>query len=274
MQIGVKIISKYPILGKCIYDLEYNFIMTKSIIAIFAMTSILFAAFGLIQNVYGGEQSDRIAADNPLTNTIPDWIDQSFIWYAEKQISQTELINSLEFLVKEEIILLPSTVPAAEAQEITTSIEELQLKIETIENDIEKIGKAEIIQIEDDDQLQMKLIDEFKKAEMAEFDENPIPAGAMTTYVKYKKGVLENLRLTVECDKGDVATGGGFAPSINLAYEHNYISSMPYPENYANNPRMNNPTGWTYMGIDSGEARVWVVCLDLTPSTLSAQPYP
>ncbi len=194
---------------------------------------------------------------------IPDWVDQNFRWYGEGLIAQSELLNSLEFLVKEEIIILPSTAQTAQAQEITTSIEELQKKVEAIQSDVEE------------DQLQMKLIEqEFIKAEMAEFDENPIPEGAITTYVKYKKGTLENLRLTVECDRGDVATGGGFAPSINVAYEHTYISSMAYPENYANNPRMSNPTGWTYMGMDSGEARVWVVCLDLTPTTLSAQPIP
>lgn len=254
--------------------------MTKSIITIFALTSILLYAAIMVTTTPSMAQTDSVILRSTDTSqdAMPDWVDQNFRWYAQEQISQTEIINSLEFLVKEEIILLPSTVPTAEAQEISTTIGELQKKIEAIESNVEEIGtKATVIQKgNDEDQLQMKLIDEeFKKAEMTQLEEeSSIPAGSMSTYVKYKKGTLENLRLTVECDKGDVATGGGFAPSVNLAYEHSYFSSVPYPENYANNPRMSNPTGWTYMGIDSGEARVWVVCLDLTPSALSAQPVP
>lgn len=202
---------------------------------------------------------------------IPAWVDQSFKWYAQEQISQTELVNALEFLVKESIIEIPSTVQTAQAQDITDSMEELQLKIQKIENKIDEIGiEAKSIESQKDDlESHMNLVvNEFKKLEMTKVDEIPsIPAGSMSTYVKYEKGIPENYRLTVECDAGDVATGGGFAtlPSI----EPSYVASMPYPTNYADMPRMNNPTGWTLMTTDSTEARVWVVCLDLTPSTLS-----
>lgn len=125
---------------------------------------------------------------------------------------------------------------------------------------------------EEEKQLQFQALDEeIKKAQIIELDETPsIPAGTTGTYVNYKKGTPVNYRLTVECDPGDVATGGGFAPSINFGFEQGYLASMPYPTNYSDNPRMNNPTGWTYMTMDGNQAHVWVVCLDLTPASLSS----
>lgn len=241
---------------------------------------------------------------------IPSWIDQSFIWYAQKQISQTELINSLEFLAKERIILLPSNVQTAEAQEITESIEDLQAKFSEIDSFDEQELTA-ILAIEDAEERELKcsnakkwiirwtckafdigievlnkgveeeqmktrqqlgvIEQEIKKAEIANIEEKSnLSAGTISTYVKYKKGVPDNFKLTVECDAGDVATGGGFAPSLSGDSNTSYHASMPYPTNYANNPRMNNPIGWTYYSADSGEARVWVVCLDLTPSKITA----
>ena len=35
---------------------------------------------------------------------LPDWVRNIFIWYAEEQISEDELIGALQFLIKEEII--------------------------------------------------------------------------------------------------------------------------------------------------------------------------
>jgi len=305
--------------------------MTKSKIVIFAITSILLSATMMVQNVYAAEQQVRMDADEALTKAIPDWVDQNFIWYAQKQISQTELINSLEFLVTERIILLPSIVQTAEGQEITQSIEELQQRVDQLESydeleaqatmetlvrqieileggpqalralepdeltkldcgpkpshpsmipawvlckaisDTIEAGKKSLDEEEEKQLVFQTLSEEIKKAEMVELDETPsIPAGATGTYVNYKSGTPENYRLTVECDSGDVATGGGFAPAIKFGFEQDYLASMPYPQNYANNPRMNNPTGWTYWTMDGSEARVWVVCLDLTPSSLSS----
>ncbi len=35
---------------------------------------------------------------------LPDWVRNIFIWYAEEQISEDELIGALQFLIQEEII--------------------------------------------------------------------------------------------------------------------------------------------------------------------------
>ena len=314
--------------------------MTKTKIAIFAITTILLSAAMMTQEVYAPDEEPQklTIGGTGYDKAIPDWVDQNFRWYAQELISQTELINSLEFLVTERIILLPSVVQTAEGQEITQSIEELQQRIDILESYdeseayaiIEKLekqieifeggpqalGVLEPDELEKDDcgpkpgpgshpsaviaylmcksisdismleketfdeenekQLQFQALDEeIKKAQMIELDETPsIPAGATGTYVNYKKGTPENYRLTVECDSGDVATGGGFAPAIKFGFEQDYLASMPYPTNWANNPRMNNPTGWTYMTMDGSEARVWVVCLDLTPSSLTPSTAP
>jgi len=248
----------------------------------------------------------------PVTTTaMPDWVKITSGFWANGDISDTEYVNAIEYLLKERIMTVPSTVQTAEGQEITQSIEVLEQRIDTIES-FDKEKFEEILAIEDpverkkvcdvqpgiidplcevafwllekiteEDENEQKIQQEvsqqlgiqIQKAEVLDLDEPPaIPAGATGTYVKYKKGVTENSRLTVMCDPGDVATGGGFMPVIEL--EMSYHASMPYPTNYANNPRMNNPTGWTFYSLESGEARVWVVCLDLTPSALSANTIP
>jgi len=38
------------------------------------------------------------------TQKLPDWVRNIFIWYAEEQISEDELIGALQFLIQEEII--------------------------------------------------------------------------------------------------------------------------------------------------------------------------
>ena len=306
--------------------------MTKTKIAIFAITSILLSAVMMAQEVYAQDEEPQklTIGGTEYDKAIPDWVDQNFRWYAQEQISQTEIINSLEFLLTERIILLPS-MQTAEGQEITQSIEELEQRIDSLESydklesqaalvrqieileggpqalkalepdelvkikcvkpshpagaipyaicmavsDILEAGKK-LFDEEEEKQIKFQALDEeIKKAQMIELDETPsIPAGATGTYVKYKKGTPENYRLTVECDSGDVATGGGFIPAIKFSFEQDFLGSMPYPGNYANNPRMNNPTGWTYVTMDGSEARVWVVCLDLTPASLSATTTP
>jgi TusA-related sulfurtransferase len=37
---------------------------------------------------------------------IPEWIKNTMKWYAEEKISQQEMINALQFMIKEKIIKL------------------------------------------------------------------------------------------------------------------------------------------------------------------------
>ncbi len=39
---------------------------------------------------------------------IPDWIKNVFVWYGEDKISEEEVINALQWLIKEEILKIPS----------------------------------------------------------------------------------------------------------------------------------------------------------------------
>jgi len=40
------------------------------------------------------------------TNKIPTWVDQNFRWYGENQISQTELLNAIKYLIEEKIMVI------------------------------------------------------------------------------------------------------------------------------------------------------------------------
>ena len=37
---------------------------------------------------------------------IPDWVRNIFVWYAEDSISEKELLQALQYLIKEKIILV------------------------------------------------------------------------------------------------------------------------------------------------------------------------
>tara|TARA_B100000029_G_scaffold400388_1_gene399309 strand:+ start:278 stop:1051 length:774 start_codon:yes stop_codon:yes gene_type:complete len=42
---------------------------------------------------------------------IPEWVKNNASWWSEREISQTEFVNGLEFLINEGIIYIPSTEP-------------------------------------------------------------------------------------------------------------------------------------------------------------------
>ena len=42
---------------------------------------------------------------------IPEWVKNNASWWSERQISQTEFTNGLEFLINEGIIYIPPTEP-------------------------------------------------------------------------------------------------------------------------------------------------------------------
>jgi hypothetical protein len=37
---------------------------------------------------------------------IPEWVRNIFVWYAENQVSEDELLNAIKYLINEEIIKL------------------------------------------------------------------------------------------------------------------------------------------------------------------------
>ena len=44
---------------------------------------------------------------------IPEWVKNNASWWSERQISQTEFTNGLEFLINEGIIFIPPTEPVS-----------------------------------------------------------------------------------------------------------------------------------------------------------------
>lgn len=76
--------------------------MTKTIIfTIAALTGFLVFGFG-INDVYGPTKADLV--EGTTVKAIPDWVDQSFRWYAQGQIPQSDLLNSMKYLLDHNIM--------------------------------------------------------------------------------------------------------------------------------------------------------------------------
>ncbi len=74
--------------------------MTKTIIfTIVALTGLLVFGFTLNDSF-----SETNVAGSTAVNAIPDWVDQSFRWYAQGQIQQSELLNSMKYLLDNSIM--------------------------------------------------------------------------------------------------------------------------------------------------------------------------
>ena len=51
-------------------------------------------------------------------SSLPDWVRNNFIWFGENQISETELLQAMQYLVKEGIIIIPNFGECAEGTEL------------------------------------------------------------------------------------------------------------------------------------------------------------
>ena len=54
--------------------------------------------------------SINVEADSNLKNKIPDWVRSIFVWYANNEISEEELLGTIEFLINENIIQIKNNV--------------------------------------------------------------------------------------------------------------------------------------------------------------------
>lgn len=64
---------------------------------------------------------------------VPSWIQNVASFWSNGDISDQEFVNAMEFLVEEGIMDLPNTVSAAEAQTITSSLAEMNERLEAVE---------------------------------------------------------------------------------------------------------------------------------------------
>jgi hypothetical protein len=90
----------------------------------------------------------------------------------------------------------------------------------------------------------------------------PGTPGALRMYKKYEQGSIPagTIRMvTVTCDAGDLATGGGYANAWDLEVGQSY----PYPH-----PPETTPTGWAIIARNQlpieRKPIAWVVCADLS----------
>lgn len=70
---------------------------------------------------------------NAQEEALPIWIQNVAGFWSNGDVSDTEFVNAMEFLVDQGIMNLPNTVSAAEAQTITSSLEEMSDRLEKVE---------------------------------------------------------------------------------------------------------------------------------------------
>lgn len=71
---------------------------------------------------------------NAEEEIVPGWIQNVASFWSNGDVSDTEFVNAMEFLVEEGIMDLPNTVSAAEAQTITSSLAEMNERLEKVES--------------------------------------------------------------------------------------------------------------------------------------------
>ena len=54
---------------------------------------------------YGGTGVGSTPNDRPVQK-IPEWVRNVFVWYAQGQVSEAELLNAIKYLVQQDIIKL------------------------------------------------------------------------------------------------------------------------------------------------------------------------
>jgi len=226
---------------------------------------------------------------------VPEWFKGVAQFWAEGGISTAEFLDSIQFLIGEEIILVPGFGPITEANaegvdqasldEIWEAIGELQGQLETMSTgdtlaelscDPGQIAMYSAVGqwICQDDTTGQTLgslscdagqIPKYTTTGTWKCQDDVTGATqslkdmGLTTYVKYKTVFAKTS--SVNCDAGDVATGGGFG---TLGGDYNYM--YPLPSHGNPSKAMFDPDGWQASLLNSGPIDVWVVCLDLTPA--------
>ena len=73
------------------------------------------------------------AANDSSTASVPSWIQNVAGFWSNGDVSDGEFVNAMTFLVEEGIMDLPNVVSPAEAQTITSSLEDMNERLEKIE---------------------------------------------------------------------------------------------------------------------------------------------
>lgn len=196
---------------------------------------------------------------------IPQWVKTTTTFWAKGEISDTEYVNALEYLVKERYMVIPSSIQVAEGQEITKSIQDLQGRINQLEKASSKISTEMPKDYPDSDITKLnqkinelslmilKLDTQIKEEASARQLSDLATIMSLKTYVKIGTGPPG--KVSVACDPGDIATGGG-----GRSWGGGLDYSIP-------NADSGNPTGWDIREYSKPlkNMEAYVVCLDITP---------
>ena len=79
--------------------------MTKTLIFTIAALIGIFVTFGFQDTLAIPDVDDKVLVASKA-KAIPDWVDQSFRWYGQGQITQSELLNSMKYLLDNSIMHL------------------------------------------------------------------------------------------------------------------------------------------------------------------------
>ena len=102
-----------------------------SVMIIAAATIGLLYACIPISNVADAQQEE-----------IPKWIQNVAGFWSNDSISDQEFVNAMEFLVEEGIMKIPSSINTAQAEEVTKTLEDLQVRLEKIETQTSTTGTS------------------------------------------------------------------------------------------------------------------------------------
>jgi len=96
-------------------------------------TSVLIAVMAIVTL---GLLSTTISSPNVVDaqqEGIPKWIQNVAGFWSNEDISDQEFVNAMEFLVEEGIMKIPSSMKTAQAEEVTRTLEDLEVRLEKIE---------------------------------------------------------------------------------------------------------------------------------------------
>jgi len=70
-------------------------------------------------------------------SSVPEWVKNNAMWWAEGSIKTSDYVNGLEFLIKEQVIRVPSVLPPAAGQ--VSDLNEIKMAIDEIKKDVKTI---------------------------------------------------------------------------------------------------------------------------------------
>lgn len=172
---------------------------------------VLFSV-GIISSVHGQEDSQ-----------LPDWVKNIFVWYAGDEISEAELLQAIQYLVKEEIIIIPNFGECSEGTELVNGVCQI-IEIEEPESVSKPIlyGPQEYRCIDDSPFFNLENHSGFH---LENFEDNKVDDG-----IFYENGFINTPRNeekdktdSVDCDDGRLDERGVDGHSFNLGGDKNFL---------------------------------------------------